>query len=101
MSIQRFNAVILCCLFLIGGIYTGSTSAYVSSLSATCVNTFSGEVTSAEETTAEHSSIKTDSNKKSPATGNTEYKYIFVLISFLFLALYIIIKRRKIYETKF
>lgn len=100
MSIQRFNAVVLFCLFLIGGVYTGSTSAYVSSLSATCVNTFSGEAAAVEETTAEHSSIKTDSNKKSPATGNTEYKYIFVLTAFLFLALFIIIKRRKINETK-
>lgn len=96
MSIQRFNAAVLFCLFLIGGIYAGSTSAYVSSLSATCVNTFSGEAAAVEEaTTAENSSTKTDSNKKSPATGNTEYKYILVLITFLFLALYIIIKRRK------
>lgn len=105
MSVYKISAALMLCLMLINGIYAGSTAAYVYSLSATCANTFVGESVSEmttgeqvkETTSIENSTIKSDSVKKSPATGNTAYKYVFVFVMLvsLFLTFFIHKKLRR------
>ena len=91
MYLHKISAAMLLCLILISGMYTGSTAAYVHSVSATCVNTFTGEaeIKMSEETTAKSTTEKSEQVKKSPETGNETYKYALVLalLSSLFLTL--------------
>lgn len=102
MSVYKISAALMLCLIMMNGIYTGSTAAYVYSVSATCVNTFIGE-RSPEITTSEHiteisSTEKSTSNsksvKKSPATGNTAYEYMFISMLPLWSILIILFKHK-------
>lgn len=87
MYLHKISAVVLLCLILINGIYSGSAAAYVHSVSATCVNTFTGETNITEETTEQKMTEKSEQIKKSPETGNDTYKYAlaFALLLSLFL----------------
>lgn len=89
MYLHKISAAMLLCLILISGMYTGSTAAYVHSVSATCENTFTGEVETkvTEETTEQSTTEKSEQIKKSPETGNDTYKYAlaFALLLSLFL----------------
>ncbi len=84
---HRITAVLLLCVILINSIYAGSTMAYVYSKSGTCVNTFTGESKTAsyEETSQDNS--ENSHQLKSPATGNTSYKYIVIFSIFTVLLL--------------
>lgn len=96
MYLHKISAAMLLCLILISGMYTGSTAAYVHSVSATCENTFTGETETKviEETTEQSTTEKSEQVKKSPETGNDTYKYalVFALLSSLFLTT--ILKRK-------
>lgn len=102
MSVHKITAALLLCLTLISGMYSGSTAAYVFSVSANCENTFIGEsvteITTSEETsvttTLQNSTTKSDTVKKSPATGNTAYKYVLPAVLLLSLILTTLIKRK-------
>lgn len=100
MSVHKITAALLLCLALFIGMYSGSTTAYVFSVSATCENTFIGEtvteITTSKETTAQqNSSTKSDTVKKSPATGNTANRYIYIPIAIVSLFLTIFIHNKK------
>lgn len=101
MSVHKITAALLLCLTLISGTYSGSTAAYVFSVSATCENTFIGETvtetTTGEETTAlQNSTTKSDMVKKSPATGNTADRYIYIPIAIVSLFLTILIRNKNL-----
>lgn len=100
MSVHKITAALLLCLTLFIGMYSGSTAAYVFSVSAACENTFIGETvteitTSEETTTLQNSTTKSDTVKKSPATGNTANKYIYIPIAVVSLVLTIFIHNKK------
>ena len=101
MSVHKITAALLLCLTLISVMYSGSTAAYVFSVSADCENTFIGEsateiTTSEETTTIQNTTTKTDIVKKSPATGNTVNRYIFIPIAIVSLFLTILIRNKKL-----
>lgn len=93
MYLHKISAIMLLCLILISGMYTGSTAAYMHSVSATCENTFTGEVETkvTEETTEQSTTEKSEQVKKSPETGNDTYKYalVFALLLSLLLSLFL------------
>lgn len=96
MSVHKITAALLLCLTLFIGMYSGSTAAYVFSVSAACENTFIGETVTSEETTAlQNSTTKSDTVKKSPATGNTADRYIYIPIAVVSLFLTIFIHNKK------
>lgn len=94
MSLHKISAVMLLCVILISGVYTGSTAAYVHSVSATCVNTFTGETKAVEETTVQNTTEQFKPDKKSPETGNKTLKYALVFAFSLSLILTIIFKHK-------
>lgn len=96
MYLHKISAAMLLCLILISGMYTGTTAAYVHSVSATCENTFTGEVETkvTKETTEQSTTEKAEQSKKSPETGNETYKYALVFALLLSLFLTTILKRK-------
>lgn len=97
MSVHKITAVMLLCLTLISVMYSGSTAAYVFSVSADCENTFNCESvieSTTAETTLQNSTTKTDTVKKSPATGNSKYQYFLISVLPLSLILTTLIKRK-------
>lgn len=92
MYLHKISAALLMFIILISGIYTGSTAAYVHSVSATCVNTFTGEAKAVEETTVQNTTEQFKPDKKSPETGNKTLKYALVSAFALSLFLTIIFK---------
>lgn len=98
MYLHKISAAMLLCLLLISGMYTGSTAAYVHSVSATCENTFTGETETKviEETTEQSTTEKSEQVKKSPETGNETYKYALVFALLISLFLTFIFKHRRI-----
>lgn len=101
MSVHKITAALLLCLTLFIGMYSGSTAAYVFSVSAACENTFIGETvtettTSEEATVLQNSTTKSDAVKKSPATGNTADRYIYIPIAIVSLFLTILIRNKNL-----